>query len=164
MSKLNKNTRSRSKAYSPMEIGEIMEIMRANDFNISKTSKQTNISRTTLTKFRNKYKASLAINGRVEHSTIQATEECSIIREAGLIEEGDFIQNLYAAKKLALNRIIELIPKELNLDRLVKALATLGTLNSKPEEEKQPEFLFQDINQRLIDMKKKRDEDSLSRG
>lgn len=158
MTKFNKNTNNRSKAYSPEEIAEIMEIMRANNFNISQTSIQTKISRATLTKFRDKYRTSLALNDRIKHNEIQASEECSEIREAGLVEEGDYIQNLYAAKKQVLNRIIELIPKELNLDRLTKTLLALDSIKSAPEEEKDPTYFWEELTQNLVDLKKRREE------
>ena len=157
MTKFNKNTKNRSKAYSPVEIEKIMETMRANNFNISQTSKLTNISRATLTRFRDKYRASLAINDRVTHNEIQATEECSEIRNAGLIEEGDYIQKIYAAKAKALERIIELIPKELNLERLTKALLALESVNSNSTEEAHPKYIFNDIEQHLINLRKTRE-------
>ncbi|MCZ4694640.1 hypothetical protein [Ancylomarina euxinus] len=159
MTKFNKNTSNRSKAYSPEEVGKIMEIMRANSFNISKTNKETKISRATLTKFRDKYRTSLAINDRVKHDEIQATEECSEIRDAGLVEEGDYIQNLYTAKKQVLNRIIKLIPTELNLDRLTKTFLALETINSNPTEKEDPKYIWENLSKNLIKLQKQREEE-----
>jgi len=74
MTNINKNISIRSKAYTPDEIAEVMELLRLNNFNISQTCKITGVSRVTIGKWRDKYQSRCNSENRDEQFDEQVKE------------------------------------------------------------------------------------------
>jgi len=156
MANINKNNRNRSKAYSQDEIAEVMEVLRMNDFNISETSRITKVSRVTLSKWRDEYHSNLPLQERLKQKENEIADKGAKFREIGLRTEGEMIDKVLDAKRIALDKIRQLLESETNLDRVCNALKLLEALSPSAESD-QPndsKSIFQQVSDQLIQMKK----------
>ena len=102
MTKFNKNTSNRSKAYTPDEIAKIMELLRLNNYNISQTSKTTGVSRVTLGKWGQKYQPGSRLEDRTKQFDEQVEAKSLAFRAEGESAEKVFIEKAFAIKAKAL--------------------------------------------------------------
>ena len=66
MTQHNKDAENRSKAYSQEEVAVIMEVLRMNDNNISKTSQEKGASHVTISTWSDEYHSNLPLQERLK--------------------------------------------------------------------------------------------------
>jgi hypothetical protein len=140
--------------YTPEEISNVLRIMDENNGSVMAAHRKTGISRATLTRCKEKHYQGIAIraNKRVEEKITKTYEN---IHEAVLIEEGKLEKRAIKAKEAIINRIIELVPNEKNIDRLSNALKTMHTIATgedpdKPKGGGNTLNIYQEVQQLLI--------------
>jgi len=154
MKKLKKKATKRSNVYSQNEIAEFMEILRMNDYNISETSRMTKVSRVTLSKWRDEYRSNLPLQERLKQKENEIADKGAKFREIGLKSEGEIIDKVLDAKRLALDKIRQLLESETNLDRACNALKLLEALSPSGESDQtnNSESIFQQVSDQLVRM------------
>jgi len=147
----------KQKTYSKKRVAEVMEVLRLYNYNISKTHKETGIARSTLRRWKKLYLKDLAIQEALKKNEKEIIDDAVEIRNLGLEKEGELIDKALTLKKQVLDRIMELVPTEKNMDRLCNTLKILHTITSvqDPETtENSNTLIFQQVSDQLIRMKK----------
>lgn len=157
MTNINKNISNRSKAYTPDEVAEVMEVLRLNNFNVAQTSKDTGVSRVTIGKWRDRHHPNTSLEDKIKHHDDQVVIKGLEYRDDGEEIERNFITKILNAKSLTLEKIIDLIKYEKNLDRLVKALTVLDEMTPPivEKKDKASTYIFQQINNHLAEINEK---------
>ena len=147
----------KQKTYSKKRVAEVMEVLRLNNYNISKTHKETGIARSTLRRWKKLYLKDLALQKALKKKEEEIIDEAVDVRQLGLEKEGELIDKALATKKLVLDRLVELVPAEKNMDRLCNTFKMLNTFTSDQDSdttENSSNLIFQQVSQQLLQMEK----------
>jgi transposase-like protein len=107
----------------------VLKILLSNNYDYKLTSEQTGVPQNTLRTWRKRY-----INGVKDAIKEQVDKfESEVVVAAKTVElvKNDFVEDVILAKKLTLQQLVKLIPKEKNLSRVTEALKLLHEMSTE---------------------------------
>ncbi|MCK5136626.1 MAG: hypothetical protein KAR19_12610 [Bacteroidales bacterium] len=128
---------------------QVLEILQENDLSYYKTGKQIKISHTTIRRWHTQY-------GDEMNKASIAKEMAEEVTDDMAKRNKDFFDAVFKVKVLTINRMLELVKDERNLDNLQKTLKTLCEIDgsSKKNGEEEPKGtvinIYEQINNQLI--------------
>ena len=121
-----------------------MVLCKTNGGNISKTAKELNISKSLIWKW---------WNGPEKVLAESEIKEIAVLQETAIdqfkADHPEFIRDVYYAKSLCVNRMLQLIPKEKRLEVLAQTLKALGEVTGEVKDER-VQNIYTSITQTLI--------------
>lgn len=136
------------KRYSVAKQKEAVKALGMNGMNYERTSKALGMRVETLKSWAEKYPEMLRKGS--EHLTSRIQKQGDSIAE-------NFMDKVMAGKNLTMNRIVELVPQEKNLDTLLSVLEKLNLITDGNQLSSQTGSIFLQINNQLNQLSQNED-------